>query len=110
MYLIKYSKIGFPQIVYFLFSVKKQKQTTKPKATSKGKDSAAKAKPRAKKPASKDKKRGKGSGKGGVKTKRVIGGKTSPQMGKKVARHPNSKLVPNTNITVVSKDPMFEVK
>ncbi|XP_033625691.1 poly [ADP-ribose] polymerase tankyrase-like [Asterias rubens] len=90
--------------------VKKQKQTTKPKATSKGKDSAAKAKPRTKKPASKDKKRGKGSGKGGVKTKRVIGGKTSPQMGKKVARHPNSKLVPNTNITVVSKDPMFEVK
>ncbi|XP_022093032.1 tankyrase-like protein [Acanthaster planci] len=30
--------------------------------------------------------------------------------GKKVAKHPNSRLTPNLNIKVVDKDPMFEVK
>ena len=96
-------------IVIFVFN-SVAKPATKPKANGKGKAVKAKGKPRIKQSSDKDKKKGKVDGKRGIKTKKDGGAKESMQKGKRVPKHPNSKLTPNLDIVVVTKDPMFELK
>ncbi|XP_038075210.1 poly [ADP-ribose] polymerase tankyrase-like [Patiria miniata] len=82
-----------------------KKITAKAKST-KGKTTAKTAKSGRKPLASKDKKATKAK----AKKKKVKKEKPKKEKKPKVKLHPNDKLTPNTNIEVMAKDPMFEVK